>query len=91
MAKYKLQTGGCSADYGEDYYDPGYFYLQIYKFDDDVGKWRNVWESTYIDGDDLDGHKVIKREFIFTMSEFGLTPEDISDFDSDCIFDWEIK
>jgi hypothetical protein len=91
MAKYKLETGGCGADYGDDYYDPGYYYLQIYKFDEDAGKWKEVWESTNFGGDELDGHKLIKEEFILAMPEFGLTPEDILDFDSDCIFDWEIK
>jgi hypothetical protein len=91
MNKYKLQTGGCSSDYGDDYYDPGYSYLQIYKFDDDAGTWKEVWESTYVDGDDLGGHKLIKEEFVLAMKKFGLTPEDVLDFDSDCIFDWEIK
>lgn len=94
MNKYKLQTGGYGSDYGDDYYDPGYYYLMIFKLDEDAGFngiWKEVWQSTNFDGDELDGHKLIKEEFALAMSEFGLTPEDILDFDSDCIFDWEIK
>jgi hypothetical protein len=91
MTKYKLETGGVGSDYGEDYYDPGYYYLQIYKFDEDADRWKEVWESTIFSGDKLDGHKLIKEEFILAMPEFGLTPDDILDFDNDCIFDWEIK
>ena len=65
--------------------------MQIFKLDEDTGVWKEVWESTSVDGDDLEGGALIKKEFIEIMPEFGLTPEDILDFDSNCIFDWEIK
>ena len=90
--KYKLETGGtggCSFDDG--YYDPGYIYLELWKLDESADKWVNIWESSYMDGDDLEAGSTIKKEFIEIMPEFGLTPEDISDFDTNCIFDWEIK
>lgn len=88
--KFKLETDGWyddGADGGS--YDPGYYALELWERIS--GVWKCVWESSHIDGDEIGGHATIKSELIEAMPNFGLTPDDIEDIDSDCIYDWEIR
>ena len=84
---YRLEVDGWY-DLGDDYYDPGYKKLELWE---DGDKSVLVWESSYVDGDDLDGTRDIRAEFLQIMPKFGLKVEDIVDLESDCLYDWEIK
>lgn len=85
---YKLETDGWYDD-SEGSYDPGYYALELWCRTS--GIWVCVWESSHIDGDEIGGHATIKAELIEILPKFGLQVEDLEDFDSDCIYDWEIK
>lgn len=86
--KFKLETDGWW-DAGEDYYDPGYRLLELWQLDGE--SWKQVWESSAVDGDEIGGDEIIKAELLEVLPRFGLTPDDIEDIDSNCIYDWEIR
>jgi hypothetical protein len=85
---YRLEVEGWW-DCGDDYYDPGFRRLELWE--DKGDKYSLVWESSDVDGDDLEGTRDIRSEFLQIMPKFGLKVEDIVDFDSDCLYDWEIQ
>jgi phenylalanine-4-hydroxylase len=85
---YRLEVDGW-CDCGEDYYDPGFKQLELWE--DTGNKSTCVWHSLCVDGDDLEGTRDIRSEFLQIMPKFGLKVEDLLDFDSDCLYDWEIR
>jgi hypothetical protein len=86
--KFKLETDGWYDD-SEGSYDPGYNAIELWSRID--GIWVCVWESIHVGGDDLNGSATIKADLLKALPEFGLQVEDLESFDSDCIYDWEIK
>ena len=92
--KFKLETDGWYDD-SEGSYDPGYKNLtglnalELWCRID--GIWVCVWESIHVGCDDLNGSATIRAELLKTLPEFGLQVEDLEGFNSDCIYDWEIR
>lgn len=86
--KITLEIGGCGDDIGDDYYEPGYKYLELYAHFEN-GIMRQIWEGSSYDNDDMQATDEMREELKKAFIDLGLDINEVIDLESSCVLDWE--
>ncbi len=88
ITKITLEVGGCGDDVGEDYYEVGYMYLELYAHFQN-GMMNQIWEGSTYDNNDAIASKEMREELKEAFLELGLDINEVIDLSSSCVHDWE--